>query len=71
MTGEGLEEGLDWLTSKLNQKHKVSAQSAKESNFITKLPDHDKKAKLTDLTMEDQPVSMRGVNIDDLEQANG
>lgn len=66
LTGEGLEEGLDWLTTKLNTKHKVS-QNQSSGNYVTKLPDHDKKAKLTDLTMEDQqPGTLRG-HIDDLE----
>ena len=61
LTGEGLEEGLDWLTNKLNMKHKVSSSNSSSVSYVNTLPDHDKKAKLTDLTMEDQHLgSMRG-----------
>ncbi|CDW84081.1 arf-like gtpase [Stylonychia lemnae] len=73
LTGEGLEDGLNWLTSKLSQKHKLKASSTsgKDGAYVTKLPDHDKRAKLTDLTMEDQdPRSSRnGKEIIDLESS--
>jgi hypothetical protein len=52
LTGEGLEEGLDWLTQKLCQKHKVNKSQGGEVKHVTKLPDHDNRAKLTDLTIE-------------------
>lgn len=59
VTGDGLSEGLDWLTNKLCQKHKVSGLDSKN---ITRLPDHDRKAKLTNLTiggtMDDQSVEL-------------
>jgi len=32
---------------------KGSNTSSKDGAYVTKLPDHDKKARLTDLTMED------------------
>ena len=50
LTGEGLDKGLDWLTTKLNNKR--GAEAAKLKN-VTKLPDHDMKPKLTDLTIAD------------------
>jgi hypothetical protein len=37
---------------------------------VTKLPDHDKKAKLTDLTMEDQHMGTIRGNVDDLEASH-
>lgn len=73
LTGEGLEEGLDWLTNKLCQKHKLKASAFSGKNdgaYITKLPDHDRKAKFTDLTIDDSGMgSIRGThgNIVDLE----
>lgn len=52
LTGEGLKEGLDWLTTKLCQKHKVRRQNAEDNlKHVTRLPDHERRAKLTDLTM--------------------
>ena len=50
LTGEGLDKGLDWLTTKLNNKR--GAEAGKLKN-VTKLPDHDMKPKLTDLTIAD------------------
>lgn len=58
LTGEGLSDGLDWLTTKLCQKHKVKKRD-KDQQHVTKLPDHDKKANLTDLTIEDNMSSRR------------
>jgi len=66
LTGEGLPEGLDWLIEKLDHKHKTSSSEGARA-FINKLPDHDKKAKLTDLTMDDHHHSTRMRNVDDLE----
>ena len=60
ITGEGLNEGLDWLTSKLAQKNKIhrvennSSLIGVSQKNVTRLPDHEKKAKLTDLTIGDK-----------------
>mmetsp|Transcript_6300 Transcript_6300/g.4741 ORF Transcript_6300/g.4741 Transcript_6300/m.4741 type:complete len:120 (+) Transcript_6300:321-680(+) len=55
LTGEGLSEGLDWLTNKLVSKNKIHKTSdimnQGPPKNITKLPDRDNKPKLTDLTM--------------------
>ena len=53
------------MIEKLDHKHKT--QSSSIGAFINKLPDHDKKAKLTDLTMDDHHHSTRMRNVDDLE----
>ena len=59
LTGEGLDEGLDWLITKLSSKHSIDrsgagGQGGENLKHITKLPDHDNKAHLTDLTMQDK-----------------
>ena len=55
LTGEGLKEGLDWLTTKLCQRHKVKKSEADGGlKYVTKLPEHDRVAKLTDLTIGDR-----------------
>ena len=65
LTGEGLAEGLDWLTNKLNNK-KNEKSAGKDGlgdgklKKVTKLPDHDMKPKLTDLTMTDGRDTLRG-----------
>lgn len=69
-----MEEGLDWLTSKLSQKHKLKSSSGfgKDGAYITKLPDHDRKANLTDLTIDENGMeSSRNKikNMVDLESA--
>ena len=50
MTGEGLEEGLDWLTSVLLDKDRAKLKNTGQ-NF-TKLQHNDNKADLTDLTIK-------------------
>ena len=58
LTGEGLTEGLDWLTTKLNSKSNKEAVGKLKN--VTKLPDHDMKPKLTDLTITDAKETIRG-----------
>ena len=72
MTGAGLDAGLDWLTTKLNQNHNAPKKS--QALSINKLPDHDMKPHLTDLTIEARE-SVRGLGmtgtIHDLEGGAG
>lgn len=49
LTGQGLDDGLDWLTTKLNQKTLNGNKLAKSN--VTKLPDHGNQAILTNLTI--------------------
>ena len=65
LTGEGLDQGLDWLTTKLNQKHTDSTKSTLKK--VTKLPDHEMKAKLTDLTMGDNTMQVETIVNNDIE----
>jgi len=61
LTGEGLDQGLDWLTTKLNNKHSSSSSAKEKVKSVTKLPEnHDMRPKLTDLTMEAKETTMRG-----------
>jgi len=48
ITGQGLDEALDWLTTKLNLKH----ETVSSTKNVTKLPDHDMRPKLTDLSVD-------------------
>ena len=50
ITGQGLDEAIDWLTTKLNLKHETGAGSTTKN--VTKLPDHDMRPKLTDLSVD-------------------
>ena len=61
LTGEGLADGLDWLTTKLNNKTAAAAKGkAAALKNVTKLPEHDMKPKLTDLTMTEGQHTLRG-----------
>ena len=60
ITGEGLDEGLDWLTSKLCASGKGKGEAGMK--HITKLPDHEKKAKLTDFSMTEKDEGLGNVS---------
>ena len=68
ITGEGLDKGLDWLTSKLNQKSSAKLQDGTLKK-VTKLPDHDMKPKLTDLTIRENTMRVDTIlqNANDIE----
>ena len=53
LTGDGLAEGLDWLSAKLSEKMQKGFKSANDGRglHVTKMPENDNRANLTDLTI--------------------
>ena len=53
LTGEGLSEGLDWLSDALSARMKRTGglKSDGRGLHVTKMPENDNKANLTDLTI--------------------
>ena len=52
LTGDGLAEGLDWLSAKLSERvQKGFHQNDGRGLHVTKMPENDNRANLTDLTI--------------------
>ena len=53
MTGEGLSEGLDWLSDTLSRRMQRGFQTKGDGRglHVTKMPENDNRANLTDLTI--------------------
>ena len=53
LTGEGLAEGLDWLSNKLSEKIKKGFAASRNGRglHVTRMPENDNRANLTDLTI--------------------
>ncbi len=52
LTGEGLDTGLDWLSSVLSERLKQGFQSKKQTGFnVTNMPENSNRANLNDLTI--------------------
>ena len=53
MTGDGLAEGLDWLSAKLSERVSKGFHTANDGRglHVTKMPENDNRANLTDLTI--------------------
>ena len=52
LTGEGLKEGLDWLSERLSARVKMGGnRSAAAHMGVTKMPENSHRANLSDLTI--------------------
>ena len=53
LTGEGLAEGLDWLSDKLSERVKRGFHNPDDGRglHVTKMPSNDNRANLTDLSI--------------------
>ena len=53
LTGEGLGEGLDWLSDKLSERVKRGFHNPDDGRglHVTKMPSNDNRANLTDLSI--------------------
>jgi len=51
LTGDGLGEGLDWLADRLAAKMKKKKSADPRGLHVTKMPENEDRANLTDLTI--------------------
>ena len=58
LTGDGLGEGLDWLAERLEAKMKNKSKSEARGQNITKMPENENRANLTDLTIRTSEFAM-------------
>jgi len=75
LTGEGLSEGLDWLSDRLSERVKKGFKGT-EGMAVTKMPDNENRANLTNLTIRtsqffsergDKPSGGSIMDLEDLE----
>ena len=62
LTGDGLGEGLDWLGDRLEQKAKSKRKQEARGENITKMPENENRANLTDLTIRTSEFAMSDRN---------
>ena len=63
LTGDGLAEGMDWLADRLAQKLKHKNKSGDQrGQHVTKMPDNENRANLTDLTIRTSEFAMSDRN---------
>ena len=59
LTGDGLGEGLDWLADRLAAKMKHKNKNGDQRGLhVTKMPDNENRANLTDLTIRTSEFAM-------------
>ena len=58
LTGDGLGEGLDWLADRLAAKMKRKHKDDQRGVHVTKMPDNENRANLTDLTIRTSEFAM-------------
>lgn len=58
LTGDGLGEGLDWLADRLAAKMKKKKSADPRGLHVTKMPENEDRANLTDLTIRTSQFAM-------------